>query len=312
MVTGRGSAERRPPGRIRAHPPGRSPAQLRPGAVPRSGFTLAEALIAITISTFVVIMAANVFLVQNDFYSFLLQRTRVQENARAVLEVVGSEIQAVTVGGLVEAESDGMIYRTPQTMAAVCAVAGSDAFVHFSRVETLEPSKADGIGALDRANDEWVFGSTNVAGAVQDVGQTSALPCALAGADTVGMSGSFARLPNLIGTTGLAPQVGDVLMVYEEVELLIDTSTLDPNLLALYRGPAGGALTEYATGLADSARFQYWTPMGQGMWRNRLGTGLLDRAERIRIVAATHQPAESGAGSDADFSLRLDLPLKNR
>lgn len=279
---------------------------------PRAGFTLVEALVAITISTFVVIMAANVFLVQNDFYSFLLQRTRVQENARAILEVVGSEVQAVTVGGLVEAESDGMIFRTPQTMAAVCAIVGSDAFVHFSRVESLDPPSADGIGALDRVNDEWVFGTGNVAGSIQDRGAASAGTCALAGADTAGVAGSFARIPNLAGFTGLAHQVGDVLMVYEEVELLIDQSTLDPNLVALYRGPAGGALTEYATGLADSARFQYWTPMGQGMWRNRLGTGLLDRAERIRIIAATHQPAESGVGHDADFSLTVDLPLKNR
>lgn len=271
-----------------------------------------EALVALTISTAVVLLASNLFFVQSDFYSFLLQRSRVQDNARAVLEVVGAEVQGVTLGGLVEAESDGMIVRIPQSMAAVCAEAGSDVYVHLSAPEALELSVADGVGGLDRINGVWEYGDGNVSGAVADVGAASAAVCATAGADTTGASGAFARIVSPSSFTGLAHTRGDVLMIYEEVEFLIDTSTLDPALLALYRGPAGGTLTEYATGLSADARFQYWTPMGQGRWRNRLGVGLLDRAERIRIVASTFQPAESGVGTDADFSVTVDLPLRNR
>lgn len=278
----------------------------------RGGFTLVEALVALTISTAVVMLASNLFFVQSDFYSFLLQRSRVQDNARAVLEVVAAEVQGVTEGGLVEAESDGMIIRVPQSMAAVCTVVGADAYVHLSAAASLELSAADGIGGLDRANGTWEYGSGNVSGAVTDVGPASAAVCAAAGADTVGATGSYARIVSPSSFTGLVHGPGDVLMIYEEVEFLIDTSTLDPNLLALYRGPAGGTLTEYATGLSADARFQYWTPMGQGMWRDRLGQGLLDRTERVRIVASTFQPAESGVGTDAAFSVTVDLPLRNR
>lgn len=279
----------------------------------RGGFTLVEALVALTISTAVVMLASNLFLVQNDFYSFLLQRSRVQDNARAVLEVVGSEVQSVTRGGLVKAESHGMTLRVPHSMAAVCAQAGPDVFVQLSSpAGALDLSAASGLGGLDAAKGTWEFGEGDLAGSVTDVGAPSAAVCALAGADTVGATGAFARIVSPSAFTGLAHGVGDILMVYQEVEFLIDASTLDPNLLALYRGPAGGPLTEYATGLATDAAFQYWTPTGKGKWRDKLGKGLLDKAERVRIVASTFQPAESGVGTDASFSLTVDLPLRNR
>lgn len=280
--------------------------------VRQAGFTLVEALVALLISTGVVILASNLFLVQSDFYSFLLQRSRVQDNARAVLEVVGGEVQGVTLNGLVEAGEREMTIRVPQTMAAVCAESGSDVHVHFSTPGSLEPSAAEGLGGLDRLNGTWSYGSGNVGGAITDVGPASAAACALAGADTLGATGAFARIVSPSSFTGLVHTVGDVLMVYEEVEFVIDTSTLDPNLLALYRGPAGGTLTEYATGLSADARFQYWTPGGAGTWRDDLGASLLDQAQRVRIVASTHQPAQSGSGTDAGFSVTLDLPLRNR
>ena len=98
-------------------------------------------------------------------------------------------------------------------------------------------------------------------------------------------------------------------MVYEEVELRIGQSTLDPNLLALYRGPVGGPLTEYATGVSVTARFEY---RRGGSWADGLPPGQLDEVDAIRIVGAAHQPAESGIGTDADFELTVDLPLRNR
>jgi hypothetical protein len=276
----------------------------------RGGFTLAEAILAITISALVVIMASNVFLVQNDFYSFLLQRSKVQDNARTFLEVVGEEVQAVHADGLIRAESTEIIYRTPQSMGAICAVVGPDAYIHWSNPGSIDLSLATGIAALDAPSDEWVYGSATVS--LSDVGIGAASVCAGAGADTTGAVPAFSRVANLGAITGLSHGVGDVVMIFEEIQLLIDTSVLDPSLLALYRGPNGGVLTEYATGVAPDARFQYWTPQGQGMWRNRLGTGLLDRTEKIRVVASTFQRAETGGGTDAEYSLVVDLDLRNR
>ncbi len=145
---------------------------------------------------------------------------------------------------------------------------------------------------------------------VHDRGPASANLCAQAGADTTGGGAqSFTKLRRLGPLLGGPPEPGDILMAYEEVEVLIDQSVLDPNLLALFRGPVGGPLTEYATGVALSARFEY---RRGAVWDDRVTPGQLDQVDAVRIVAAAHQPSESGVGTAADFELTVDLPLRNR
>jgi len=75
---------------------------------------------------------ASVFLVQNDFYGFLLQRSRAQENARGFLEVVEREVGSLVGGALVSTDSTRMVLRTPQTLGAVCRILGTDHYVHFA------------------------------------------------------------------------------------------------------------------------------------------------------------------------------------
>jgi hypothetical protein len=246
--------------------------------------------------------------VQNDFYGFLLQRSRAQENARGFLEVVEREVGSLVGGALVSTDSTRMVLRTPQTLGAVCRILGTDHYVHFASVDALVPADADGFGVRDATGD-WSFGAATVSGALQDQGNTSAGVCAATGADTVGASAQFFRIPSLNSHTGVTHAEGDVIMVYEEVELSIAASTIDPVLLALYRGPAMGTPTEYTTGVAPSAKFEYRLA---GTWYNRVTGVNLDLVDAIRITAASHQPAESGGGSDADFSLELILPLRNR
>lgn len=274
----------------------------------RAGFSLIEAVVAITISTAVVFMAASVFLVQNDFYGFLLDRSRTQENARGFLEVVERDVGSLVGAALVAADSTRIALRTPQTLGAVCRIVGSDHYVHLASVDALVPATAMGFGARSAAG-TWSFGTGSVAGALQGQGPTSAAMCAAAGADTVGASQEFFRVPSLSGLTGVAHTEGDVIMVYDLVELWIDASTLDPALLALYRGVAGEASTEYTTGVAAGGVFEYQVG---GTWRGRVTGTDLDLVDAIRIRAGTFQPGESGIGSDADFTLQLDLPLRNR
>ena len=267
-----------------------------------------EAIVAMTVSTLVVFMAAGVFFVQNDFYSFLLQESRVHDNARSFLLVVKREVGSLVGSALVSADSTRMVVRTPQTMGGVCGFQGSEAFVRWASTATLDPAAATGIGVQDSLR-VWHFRSGNVAAAVAAPSAVAAAACAAAGADTVGTAESFSQITGLASFAPGPPAIGDVLMVYEEVEFAIAPSVLDPVLLALYRGPVGGELTEYTTGVASGARFLYRV---NGTWQSRVGIGSVDAVDAIRIVASAYQPAESGTGTPADFSLTLDLPLRNR
>lgn len=273
-----------------------------------AGFSLVEALVAMTVSTVVVFMAAGVFFAQNDFYGFLLQESRVHDNARSFLSVVEREVGSLVGSGLVVAESTRMVMRTPQTLGGICDVQGGTAYVHWASAATLDESTATGIAGQDSLS-VWHFTPGNVSSAIRASGSAPAGQCAAAGADTTGAVGEFSEVGSLGSFVPEPPAAGDVIMVYEEVELTIATSTLDSALLALYRGPAGGTLVEYTTGVASEASFLYRVA---GSWQSSVTSGSLDAVDAVRIVASAYEPAKSGTGSDADFSLTLDLPLKNR
>jgi hypothetical protein len=275
----------------------------------RSGFSLVEAVIAITISTAVVFLASSVFLVQNDFYGFLLQRTRAQDNARTFMDVVERDVGSLVGSALVEGEASHMVLRAPQTLGAVCGVSGTVAHVHWASILSLDPAAATGIGARDPSG-SWSFFPADVGTMVYDQGLAAAGLCAASGADTTGGAAvEFSKLRRLPPLLGGPPRPGDVLMVYEEVELAVRPSALDPNLLALYRGPVGGTATEYTTGVSVAARFEYQL---DNSWRNRVPPGRLDQVTAVRVVASSYHPAESGVGTDAEFELTVELSLWNR
>ncbi len=273
------------------------------------GFTLVESLVALTLSTGVIFLAAGVFFVQNDFNSFLVQESKAQDNARSVLRVAERELGSVARGGLVSADSSRMVLRVPLSLGGVCAVSGPDAYVHWADVASVDASSATGLAVRD-STAVWTYQSVNVGAAVQGFGAASAGVCAVAsGADTVGAQGSYSRVGGLGGVLAGSPAVGEVVMVYEEVELSFSASTLDPTTNALYRGPASGTLTEYATGIAPGAKFLYRVGTS---WVSSASSSDLNNVDAIRIVASSVEPAETARGSDATFTLSTDVVLRNR
>ena len=47
-------------------------------------------MVALTLSSVIVALVSSVFLTQNNFYRFVIQRTRVQDNLRVVTDLIGS------------------------------------------------------------------------------------------------------------------------------------------------------------------------------------------------------------------------------
>ena len=58
------------------------------------GFTLIETIIALVLSSVVILLVSSTFLVQNNYYSSQTQRTGVHDNARAATELIASEIRS--------------------------------------------------------------------------------------------------------------------------------------------------------------------------------------------------------------------------
>ncbi|MCH7890189.1 MAG: hypothetical protein IH921_01675, partial [Gemmatimonadetes bacterium] len=75
---------------------------------------------ALTLSSVIVALVSSVFLTQNNFYRFVIQRTRVQDNLRVVTDLIASEVRGVAGGGVTTAESRRFVVRLPIGMAGVC------------------------------------------------------------------------------------------------------------------------------------------------------------------------------------------------
>ena len=275
----------------------------------RGGFSLPEALIALTISSVLVLLVGAVFLVQNDFYSHVLLRSQVQENARAISEVIATEVRSIGAGAVIVADSARLVVRSPMSTALVCAQMGTDVAVHvLGGTSNIVTGDVTGFGYLD-ASGTWSYHDI-VWGSLLATGGSPTEECYLNGADTVGIRSEFLRLAQVDDLTGVsaANLVGSPLVIFRETEFRFDDSALIPGDRALYRGNYGGTLTELATGLSEEAGFQYWTGSA---WSKGVSGGALGSITRIRLVAQSQGRGETSQQLTYDFGWTVDIPLPN-
>lgn len=279
-----------------------------PGRRARSaGFTLLEAIVALTISTVVVLMVMSTFLAQNDFYTQVVRRSEVQETVRSAAEGVLAETRGVTQGGVVVADSLRMVVRVPLAMAAVCAEQGNETYVHLP-VPTSEIDSDDvtGIAVRDDALETWTYYAATWSSVLRGSG-SAASRCYDEGADTVGARDEYQTL-RLSGVASPRPEPGEVIMIYHEEEFTYATSELDPATRALFRGPYGGTLTEFATGMSPDAHFRY--RIGNPTYVTSVTGTWLDSIDGIRVMAAGRSRPDPD-GNTYDYDLTVSIPLRN-
>lgn len=256
-----------------------------------------EAIVALTLSSVVVILVSTVFLVQNQFYALQLERAAAQDNARAVTEIVASEIRSMMAGGVVLAQNRRLVVRSPLLLGAVCALeTGNRVSVQFDGgADGLDADAVAGVALRDPATGGWVYQDADWSDMHQPGGQPAA-GCADNGADTVGARDDFANFRRFNSYFGGRPPLGSIVMFYQTVEYQLGPSTMDSSSTALYRGPYGGTLVEFATGMDSTAQFRYRT--GGSTYATSVTGASLALIDAIRIEAqALRRPATGGVES---------------
>ncbi|RMH10946.1 MAG: hypothetical protein D6701_15615, partial [Gemmatimonadetes bacterium] len=147
-----------------------------------AGFTLLEALIALTLSAIIVILVSTVFLVQNDFYATVAERSYAQESVRSFTQIIASEIRGAARGGMLLAEGDEFAVRVPMAMGGVCDAQALQARVHMPGLTALDQGETGGYG-VRAADGTWTFQSGAWSSIVLSTGAADAGVCAAAGAD---------------------------------------------------------------------------------------------------------------------------------
>ena len=260
------------------------------------------------LSSLIVILVSTTFLIQNEFYSDAVKRSALQESVRGAVSLVSTELRGVAAGGIVSAEADSVRYRFPLVMGGVCAVNGTETYLYFPLDgEGVVGSEVSGYAVRDSAG-VWTHVPATWTSVYQSSGVGPAQVCAQAGADTVGIQTDFYRLDNLSATPAI--QAGDLVMIYAERILRLDTSALDGSSTAIFWGPAGGDLTEFSDGLTPESAFQYKTSNSSTL-RDRLTGGNLDRIVLVRFSAFGAAPASRANRDSLTFDLAVSVPLGN-
>jgi hypothetical protein len=274
----------------------------------QGGFTLVETLIALVLSSFVIILVSHVFLVQNRFYSTQIVRTGVQDNVRVATELMAREIRTTMEDGVVVAGPRTLSVRSPIVIGVVCNRLGAplaDLMTEGGQaaIDTLEVAgvAVRNDSTWEYANDTW----SNLNG--NDL--SSAANCADSGADTTGASGQFHRLRRLNLVFSPSPSEGDVLMLFRETTFKIQQSELDPSTLGLFRGRYGSTLVEFATGMDSTAQFQYRT--GGSSYSDTISAGSVGTIDAVRIVADARKAPPTGGVDDITFGWSVNVPLRN-
>ncbi|HUF74952.1 MAG TPA: prepilin-type N-terminal cleavage/methylation domain-containing protein [Longimicrobiales bacterium] len=273
------------------------------------GFTLIETLVAMLLSSLLIILVSTTFLVQNQYYSMQTLHAGAHDNARVATERVAGELRSVMGGGLVVTGARTLTVRSPIVVGMVCDRQGNEVHVHFEGgAAGLDTDEVAGVAARDSTTGAWTYVASTWASI--DVGSTtSATSCASEGAVTTGATGEFHTLGPLNPLFADALPKGIALMLYRETTFKIQDSVLDPGRLGFFRRASGGSFVEFATGMDASAQFQYRT--GGSTYADTIVAASLDAIDAVRMVADARKPATSGGQEDVTFGWSVTVALPN-
>lgn len=262
-----------------------------------------------TLASILLVMVGTVFLVQSETYGLQYERVGAHDNARTVTGMIAGDLRSVSRGGIVVAQPDSVVIRSPMVMAAVCATSGSFAYVQFEGGEDeLDTDEVGGIVVLNDTTNTWSY--YNATWSDIDGGTAQAATnCYAAGADTVGATAEFHRMKKLSNLYGSLPPAGTILQIFRETTYALRTSALDSTTIGLYRGIYGDTLVEFATGMDSTAGFQYRT--GGPFYASSVTGGSLQSIDAVRIVAEARKAAPSGGRDPIVYGWSVNVFLRN-
>lgn len=285
------------------------PSPVRPVA-DRAGFTLIELLVAMVVSGLLVGVIFQLMQGQARYVGTQSSLEEVQQNARAAVELIGSELRSIPPGpGVVTAQEQALTIRVPRVWGVVCATAGSTVWLRVPDMADVSytPTAATGFtGDTGTGADPWTGAVTVNAVSVDAAG------CPAAG-------GTLVRRLDLAGTpqtSANAPlAAGNRAYLYDQVSYSIGTSAgVDGSWIRRegdgsgaqpFAGPvlSGGAASE------QGLRFRYFA--GDAELLPPLAASSLPTVSRVEVVVRTISRGPEGTQRQVEHDSIL-ISLRNR
>ncbi len=249
----------------------------------RAGFTLIELLVALALGGLIIGSILQILTGQARFVELQSGREEAQQNARAALELISSELRGIPDGdALVRAASDSITFRAPRLWGVVCATRGASSLdVTFPSLTDVSYVTNLGTGVVvnvgSPALPDWTGAVelTGVGGAGQECAGEPLGPGAERRTLTLG------AMP-LAGTS--APAAGDIVYVFDQVTYRASGSAGLPGTWISRRiGDGPGASNQPFAGPVDGdgdgLRFEYFG----GESSAPLATPVSDAAARASV-----------------------------
>ncbi|MGD8495316.1 MAG: type II secretion system protein [Gemmatimonadales bacterium] len=269
------------------------------------GFTLVEALVALTISGIIATALVSLLTAQTRFYNRTDDQMWAEQTAQATFDLFSAEVRGAGAGDLLAAEADSVTFRFDVLRAVVCDAPSSDEATVYVYERTTNANLTGsfvGIAASGPYEETFEYADDwNPTPAASGAGPKAT--CLLAGAPATGASSDYLTLDGWSSNfPSDAPDVGGLVRGYGKVTYKLAASTFFESRTALWRGTQ-----EIVGPFENDAAFSY--VMEDGSVESSVSSSDFDEVVAVRMTATT-----VGAGAnryDVTRPVDFEVPFRN-
>ncbi|MFW6083666.1 MAG: PilW family protein [Gemmatimonadota bacterium] len=268
------------------------------------GFTLVEALIALTIGGIVATALVSLLIGQSRFYERTDDQLEAEQVAQATFDLLSTEIRMAGAGDLLAAESDSLAFRYDVLRGVVCDQTGGDAaamYVYDRVTNAGLTGSFVGVGVSDPYATTFGYADGwNPTPSGTGSGPKSV--CTTAGFPGTGASSDYLELSGWTSHFAATPIRGSMVRGYGRVSYTIEPSTFFASRWSVWRG------TQELVGPFESgAAFSY--VMADGSLQSSVTSSDFDDVVAVRLTATAVGDGANrfGVNRQVDF----EVPFRN-
>ena len=270
-----------------------------------SGFTLVEALVALTISGILATGLISLLVGQSRFYDRTDDQLNAEQVAQATFDLVSAELRMASAQDLMAATPDSVRIRFALSLALVCDSTGADEAVLYVFDRTTNAGLSGSFVGMAVSGpyeetfeyaDGWNPVPTGSGGGPRSTCTASGSPGSAPDSDYLKISGWGAKF------TGGVPERGALVRGYGSLTYRFAASTFFAANTALWRGTQ-----ELVGPFDDAAAFSY--VMADGTVRTSVVGTALDSVVAVRMTATA--VGEGSNPHNISRPVTFDVPFRN-
>jgi prepilin-type N-terminal cleavage/methylation domain-containing protein len=199
----------------------------------RPGFTMAEVIVALTLTAVIGMALTGMFITQSRFFANQEQSGTARSVSRGAMNLIISELRMIELdSGLVSANTSRITVRTPYAIGAYCGVQGSEPVFSLLPADTMMLRDAGHTGYAYRTASTGRY--TYVTSTRLETSSSTQAVCTTAGVRQFS-NGRVLRMMTPPAAADPPLVVGTPAMVYQLISYEFKASVDVPGTIALWR-----------------------------------------------------------------------------